>query len=167
MPRQIYPNPEPNTTFAGWRIIREIPKDEYADYGIQGTHNKHYLCENLTCGNTYCMEKTTIRRYENRPSLHKCTNCNGTKAATCYYSKQNGKTLTKPITRNYRLPDVGEDNGYYRVLTAEHKTSNDFSDHNIRIKCECIHCGKPASIRFDYYREATAHCTCPKEADNV
>lgn len=155
-----YANPEPCDEFAGWIIIDEVAKEDYEDFGIQGTHNKHYLCENLICGINYCMEKTTIRRNWDKECLAKCSGCSGDKSDKCYYSKQRGKALHKVPNRTPTEFMVGQDNGFWKVISAETYSSIHFHDHNSRVECECMSCGAHEILRFDYFREKTYRCEC-------
>lgn len=151
-------------TFAnGWEVIKEIGYAEGCEMGF-GSNNKHYACYNHNCGIDTFMERTSMRRYINDPSITcvgKCRGCiNGSKydAGKCWYAK---KVRKKPL---YKVPDreqkvfPGEVYGNFEVISISASGNN--KGHQCQAHVRCRHCGAEKDASFSAVLTCAVACEC-------
>lgn len=150
-----------------WQIKEKYSCSEYknllADIGVldKQIKNAHYRVFNLSCGVETFMERTTIKRnIDNKTTcLSKCRGCNGDKES-CYYKTQlRDKKLTKTPNRNekFKLNSIF---GIWKLLDI--KPSENYSDHQKRVVCQCQLCNTIKEFRYDCFENESASCRCMK-----
>lgn len=154
-----------------WLIQDKLSCAEYRKIYIEQTgdtskqiKNTHYLCYNQDCGVSTYIERTVIQRAlnSNTSCLTKCKGCNnGDKKGKCHYSIQcREKNLTKTPDRTSKV-EIGTIYGVWKVKQII--SSGNFSDHQMRVVCDCTLCGVEKTLRLDHLLAHDAACECFKQ----